>query len=140
MYYLTVPELDRRSWQILSPFIPDKTWDEPLFLVRRAMVSSDVCRSFTEEEIIAFVRRPQLGEWGCYKMHWDQHCVDRFGLDLSVCSSFELHSDRRLLVKTSGRRNRTIVRFDRERLETKRHGRYLRTRNESEKLRDFRGP
>lgn len=119
---------------------------EEALRVQRLLISRQVRNSFSDTEIYDFVRRHELGEWGPYKVAWDEHNELRLSYG-SVCSCFEIEDQRllrnslaspgpefpsmqscdveqiglRLLVKTALNRKRTVIRFDHERLETRRY-------------------
>lgn len=103
----------------LKDFIVSERARRALSMGNQVLISVQVRCILNREEIASFVWRHLCCEWGIYKLEWEAHQDSRVGR-YSVCSSFDLESGLRLLVKSDRNTRRTLVRFDHERLETKR--------------------
>jgi len=103
----------------LEDFIVSERARRALSKGNQVFISAVVRGTLRQEEIASYVWRHLCCEWGIYKLEWEAHQDSRVGR-YSVCSSFALKSGLRLLVKSDPNTRRTLVRFDHERLETKR--------------------
>ncbi len=92
------------------------------FSVVKVLVSWAVRQQLTPARIASLLRRHQRRDWGiAYKLEWDEDNDTRLEYGGAVRSCFLVgRQRRRLLVKTSANRRRTILRFDDERIETRR--------------------